>query len=96
MTITKVNLRDGFDSFDEQYTPFLGAELNDHAVKLVKVEGAFPWHHHDGIDELFYVIKDEVSIEIHDVPDVTLGEGELVVVLALNTVRSLWRKLRVS
>lgn len=82
MTITKLSLREGFASFDEQYTPYLGAELNDHAVKLVKVEGAFPWHHHDGIDELFYLFKGEIRIEIEDEPDVRLGEGELVVIPA--------------
>ena len=76
----KLNLERAFDSFDEQWAPRIAAELNGQAVKLAKVEGEFVWHQHDEADELFLVRAGELTIEFRDEPDVTLQEGELVVV----------------
>lgn len=78
----KVNLDAAFDSFDEQWSPRLAAELNDQAVKLAKLEGEFVWHHHDDADELFLVRRGELRIEFRDEADVTLEEGEFLVVPA--------------
>lgn len=77
----KVRLDGAFRSFDEQWAPRLAAEVNDHALKLAKVEGEFVWHHHE-TDELFLVRSGKVSIEFEDRPDVTLRAGELLVVPA--------------
>ena len=78
----KVNLDAAFDSFDERWSPRLAAELNGQAVKLAKLEGEFVWHHHDDADELFLVTSGELRIEFRERDDVTLGEGELLVVPA--------------
>jgi mannose-6-phosphate isomerase-like protein (cupin superfamily) len=87
----KVNLDAGFDSFDEQWSPRLAAELNGQAVKFAKLDGEFVWHHHDDADELFLVRKGRLRIEFRDgatgedvAPDedVTLDEGEMLVVPA--------------
>ena len=77
-----VNLDAAFDSFDEQWSPRLAAELNGQAVKLAKLEGEFVWHHHDDADELFLVREGRLRIEFEDRDDVTLDEGELLVVPA--------------
>jgi mannose-6-phosphate isomerase-like protein (cupin superfamily) len=76
----KVNLDAAFDSFDEQWSPRLAAELNGQAVKLAKLEGEFVWHHHDEADELFLVRSGRLRIEFRDEDDVTLGDGEFLVV----------------
>jgi mannose-6-phosphate isomerase-like protein (cupin superfamily) len=87
----KVNLDAGFDSFDEQWSPRLAAELNGQAVKLAKLEGEFVWHHHDDADELFFVRDGQLRIEFRDGEtgedmtsdeNVTLNEGEMLVVPA--------------
>jgi mannose-6-phosphate isomerase-like protein (cupin superfamily) len=87
----KVNLDAAFDSFEEQWSPRLAAELNGQAVKLAKLEGEFVWHHHDDADELFLVRKGRLRIEFRDEEtdedaapsdDVTLEEGEMLVVPA--------------
>lgn len=80
MDTEKVKLDEAFDSFDEQWAPRLAAVANGQAVKLAKVEGEFVWHQHD-VDELFLVRSGEVRIEFED-RDVTLAEGELLVVPA--------------
>ena len=77
----KVDIDSAFDSFDEQWAPRVAAEVNGQAVKLAKVEGEFVWHHHD-VDELFLVRSGEVRIEFESRADVTLSEGELLVVPA--------------
>ena len=53
-------------------------ELNGQHVKLVKLLGAFVWHHHDEEDELF-LSKGRFRMEYRD-RSVTLEEGEFIVV----------------
>jgi mannose-6-phosphate isomerase-like protein (cupin superfamily) len=55
------------------------AELNGQELKLVKVQGTFPWHHHDGVEEMFLVWKGRFRVEFRD-RIVELGPAELVVV----------------
>ena len=75
----KVNLAAALDRFDEHWSPRIVAELNGQHVKLVKLEGAFVWHHHEVEDELFLVVKGRLTIRLRD-RDVHLDEGEFFVV----------------
>jgi mannose-6-phosphate isomerase-like protein (cupin superfamily) len=52
-----------FASFSEHWRPRLVANLNGQELKAVKVQGVFPWHHHDDVDELFLVWKGTITIE---------------------------------
>jgi mannose-6-phosphate isomerase-like protein (cupin superfamily) len=79
MDIDKVNLRDKFARFHEQWSPKIVGELNGQFVKLVKFQGAFVWHHHDLEDELFLVVKGRFRMEFRD-RQVWLEEGEFLVV----------------
>ena len=49
----KVNLADAFATFDDYWNPKIAGAINDSFVKLVKLRGAFDWHHHEREDELF-------------------------------------------
>jgi hypothetical protein len=43
----RVNIAEKFARFSEQWPPKkIVAELNGQEIKLVKVQGTFPWHHH--------------------------------------------------
>jgi len=75
----KVNLRQKFDSFTEQWSPRIAGELNGQQVKLVKFLGPFVWHHHDNEDELFFVVKGRFRMEFRD-RHVWLEEGEFLIV----------------
>lgn len=75
----KVNLKEKFAAFTEQWSPRIIAELNGQQVKLAKLEGAFVWHHHEHEDELFLVVRGELTIRLRD-RDVVLSEGEFFVV----------------
>jgi mannose-6-phosphate isomerase-like protein (cupin superfamily) len=77
----KVNLAEKFSRIQESWSPKIAAELNGQSVKLVKLKGEFVWHHHEKEDELFLVVKGSLVIKFRD-RDVTLGEGEFIVVPA--------------
>jgi mannose-6-phosphate isomerase-like protein (cupin superfamily) len=77
--MNKINLDDKFALFDEHWRPKTIAALNGQEVKIVKVKGEFPWHHHADEDEFFMVWKGAFRVELRD-HVVTLGPGECVVV----------------
>ncbi|MDO9488292.1 MAG: cupin domain-containing protein [Sphingomonadaceae bacterium] len=75
----KVSLPDKFAKFNEHWRPKVVASLNGQEVKLVKVQGVFPWHHHDHEDEMFMVWRGRFRVEFRD-RVVDMGPGEFVVV----------------
>ena len=75
----KVNLLQKFSLFTDQYHPKIVGDLNDHQVKLVKLQGEFVWHHHEKEDELFLVVKGSMRMGLRT-GDVELSEGELFIV----------------
>jgi mannose-6-phosphate isomerase-like protein (cupin superfamily) len=77
--MNKVNLEDKFARFTEHWRPKIVAELNGQEVKVVKVQGVFPWHLHENEDEMFLVWRGRFRVEFHD-RIVDMGPGEFVVV----------------
>lgn len=75
----KISLSDKFALIQEHWRPKVVAQLNGQEVKLVKVQGIFPWHHHEKEDELFLVWRGALTIEFRD-HTVTLQAGEMCVV----------------
>jgi mannose-6-phosphate isomerase-like protein (cupin superfamily) len=75
----KVNLFEKFGSFTERWSPKIAGEVNDSAVKLVKFQGDFLWHHHEAEDELFLVVRGRITIRFRE-GDVALEENEFLIV----------------
>lgn len=75
----KVSLNEKFGLFLEHWRPKVVAELNGQEVKLVKVQGHFPWHVHENEDEMFMVWRGRFRVEFRD-RQVDLRPGELIVV----------------
>jgi mannose-6-phosphate isomerase-like protein (cupin superfamily) len=61
-----INIAEKFARFSEQWQPKIVAELNGQEVKLVKVQGTFPWHHHDDVEEMFLVWRGRFRVEFRD------------------------------
>lgn len=75
----KINLGEKFALINEHWRPKVVGELNGQEIKLVKFQGAFPWHHHENEDEMFLALKGSFRIEFRD-KTVELNEGEFVIV----------------
>ena len=74
-----VSLNDKFALIHEHWRPKIVAELNGQEVKLVKLQGTFPWHHHENQDEMFLLWRGRMAVEFRD-GIVELAEGDLCVV----------------
>lgn len=76
---TAINIDEKFSLFSDHWRPKVVASLNGQEMKLVKMQGVFPWHHHEHEDELFLVWKGRFRVEFRD-RIVEMGPGEFVVV----------------
>jgi len=75
----KINLDDKFALFTEHWRPKVIAALNGQEIKLIKVQGEFPWHVHAKEDEFFLVWKGRFRVEYRD-HVIEMGPGECCVV----------------
>ena len=74
-----INLAEKLAGFSEHWQQRTVAEFNGHDIMVAKVQGEFVWHRHDDTDDLFLVLRGELTIELRD-RSVTLRAGELFVV----------------
>jgi mannose-6-phosphate isomerase-like protein (cupin superfamily) len=77
--MNKGSIKEKFALIHEHWRPKVIAELNGQEVKLVKVAGVFPWHHHDHEDELFLTWRGQMAIKFRD-RCVTLQAGEFCLI----------------
>ncbi|MCM2249355.1 MAG: cupin domain-containing protein [Geothrix sp.] len=66
-------------SLTEFWSPRVIGEVDESYVKVAKVQGSLAWHAHEHEDELFFVLKGRLRIELEQ-GAVELGEGEMVVI----------------
>ncbi|MYD71513.1 MAG: cupin domain-containing protein [Acidobacteria bacterium] len=76
---TKISVDESCSRLNEAWRPCVIATLNGQEVKLIRVKGVFPWHHHEDADEFFLVWKGRFSVEFRD-RRVDMQEGECVLV----------------
>ena len=79
MTGKVVDLEQKFGGFSDHWRPRVAAQLNGQDVRLVKVQGVFPWHSHAEAEEMFLVWKGRFRVEFRDRIE-TLGPGQFIVV----------------
>jgi mannose-6-phosphate isomerase-like protein (cupin superfamily) len=75
----KVNLEEKFALFNDHWSPKIVGEINDAFVKLAKLKGEFVWHQHENEDEMFLVVRGNLTIRFRD-REVQLRPGEFVIV----------------
>ncbi len=85
--ISKINLeRKIRDISGTPWSPIDITRTNDQVVRMALLEGEFHWHKHTNEDELFYVFKGKIIIQLKNQPNISLREGEMVVILAMITI----------
>lgn len=72
-TLKKINLLKAFDQINEHWSPHIADCVNGQDIRLAKIEGAFDWHHHNGVEEAFFVFKGQFEMHFRD------GEAEWIV-----------------
>ena len=77
--MTPESLTEKFALIHEHWQHKVVAKLNGQEVKLAKLCGVFPWHHHEHEDEMFLVWRGRMKIEFRE-HMVELGAGEFCVV----------------
>ena len=75
----KINIKEKFTKFSDQWSPKVIEEMNDYQFKLVKIENEFTWHVHEDTDETFFVIEGTIGIEFED-KTIELDAGEMIVI----------------
>ena len=74
-----IDLADKFAAFSDHWRPRVAAQLNGQDVRLVKVQGVFPWHSHADAEEMFLVWKGRFRVEFRDRIEI-LDPGQFIVV----------------
>ena len=80
MSVVKLSLAGKIEEIDKPWSTVEVALVNDQAVRLAMFQGEYHWHKHTNEDELFYVLKGEMILQLEDQPDISLTEGEMAVV----------------
>lgn len=63
----------------ELWSPRVIGEVDDAYIKVARVKGKLTWHSHADEDELFYILKGRLVIEMEQ-ETVELREGQMFVV----------------
>jgi len=74
-----VSPKDIAASLLEYWSPRVVGAVDDTYVKVAKVQGTLAWHSHEHEDELFFILKGQLRIEMEQ-GSVDLREGEMFVV----------------
>jgi len=64
-----------FESITDYWSPKIIGELNGQYIKIAKLKGDFVWHKHENEDEMFFIIKGKLTIELKELT-IHLKEGE--------------------
>jgi mannose-6-phosphate isomerase-like protein (cupin superfamily) len=64
--LKKMSIRAKFQSFDDTWQPKIIASVNEFALKAVKLDGEFIWHHHVEEDEIFIVVRGRIDMHYRE------------------------------
>jgi mannose-6-phosphate isomerase-like protein (cupin superfamily) len=64
--MAKISLKELIDKVREPWQPIDVAYVNETALRIAKIEGAYNWHTHRDEDELFLVLKGKIYIDTEE------------------------------
>ena len=73
------NPQSAFASITEYWSPKIVGELNGQYIKLAKLKGEFVWHKHEFEDEMFLIVKGNLTIDLKD-NSIELKKGDVYIV----------------
>lgn len=75
--IDKKNTEDKLKLISDYWNPKIVEEFNDHQIRLVKFKGELCYHKHEEEDEVFFVLKGSIQIDLKN-KIITLNQGEFL------------------
>ncbi len=75
-----IELAEKLAMFSSHWDPHVVADYNQNEVMVVKFQGEYPFHKHDGTDDFFYVLEGEMIMDIEGEVSHVVKAGELFVV----------------
>jgi quercetin dioxygenase-like cupin family protein len=77
-----VSLELACSALPDLWSPRVVGQVNDQYIKVARVQGEFPWHAHPQEDEMFFVLRGQLTIgrATVDGGDVLLHPGEFFVI----------------
>ncbi len=81
--LNSIKLNEKFSLIKDFWTSYVIGELNGQYIKISKVKGEFVWHNHENEDEMFMVVKGELSILIKKdkkIEIIVIKENEIFIV----------------
>ena len=67
------------ESLTEFWSTRVIAELDDQYIKVAHLKGSLLWHSHEAEDELFFILRGELRIEMEK-GEITLKAGDMTVI----------------
>jgi mannose-6-phosphate isomerase-like protein (cupin superfamily) len=77
--MNKVNLAEKQSQITDYWKPRIPCKLNGQELKIVKIRGAFVWHHHENEDVLLLCLSGRLRIQFRD-GFVEIGAAEFSIV----------------
>ena len=78
--ISAIRLDEKIKEIEQPWSPVEVARVNDQVVRMSLLKGDYHWHKHTNEDELFYVYKGRILIQLKGQEDIDLREGNMVVI----------------
>lgn len=75
------NINAELNEVNAYFSPKIITEVNDQYVKVAKIKGEdIPWHNHANEDELFFIVKGSLLMEVENEPNRTMNTGDVLVI----------------
>lgn len=79
--ISVLNLKNKMNEIHGKHcSPIDIVRVNDQVVRMSYMDGEFHWHKHNNQDELFYLLKGKILIQLKDQQNITLSEGQMAII----------------
>ena len=76
-----VEINDEIKKIKKPWSPVVIARVNDQVIRLAMFKGTYPMHKHSNEDELFYVVKGKITIQVKNKQGIIeLNQGEMAVI----------------
>ncbi len=75
-----MNIDELIKGIKQPWRPIEVIRVNDQVIRLAMFKGSYPMHKHSNEDELFFVYKGKIVIQIENESKVVLKQGDMVVI----------------